>query len=533
MPYWMFSRPQRKLYRLPLTVTALHEVAGGDEWAGKREQHIAFEERLEREGIKRPGARRDASGSGGRTHAALVRSLGLAFDSSETKRLELTIAGQTLAEGSRPIDVLKHQVMRFQYPSPYSLQIGIEERFRLRPMVLVLRLLLHPGLGGSLTIDDMAFVVMVEGVSDSAKEAERIAGLLAEYARNGIDEDDFVARYGKPDDTFDALQKRLFDIANTAFNWLEITGVIERGKRKISLPDSLVTEAEALVAKYGDAKLIPSPDNVDKFQRAYGLTDEKKKDTRNLTTARKALPRSEIVYRQVNTVLTRWAENELLIDGATSEIVDRLVGETQFSHGEVEKVARRILGTDRTLSSYLLHYQSLVTSSDRNAPREFEQATAEIIRRVFKLEATCVGQTGREPDIVVRKPGEWRGIIDTKAYGGEYSLPSGHDRAMREYVEKYSGDGGDDLRFWVFLAGSLSKNAGARARELAQRIGCQGVVIGLSAWMKMIELGQAGKLSGDKLGWLFSLDGELTHADIARAQEAASFAELHAQRGLF
>lgn len=53
--YWMFTRPQRKLYRLPLTVAALHEAAGETEWSGNRERHIAFEEVLEREGIKRPG----------------------------------------------------------------------------------------------------------------------------------------------------------------------------------------------------------------------------------------------------------------------------------------------------------------------------------------------------------------------------------------------------------------------------------------------------------------------------------------------
>ena len=31
------------------------------------------------------------------------------------------VAGLALAEGNRPIDILKHQVLRFQYPSPYSL----------------------------------------------------------------------------------------------------------------------------------------------------------------------------------------------------------------------------------------------------------------------------------------------------------------------------------------------------------------------------------------------------------------------------
>ena len=48
----------------------------------------------------------------------------------------------------------------------------------------------------------------------------------------------------------------------------------------------------------------------------------------------------------------------------------------------------------------------------------------------------------------------------------------------------------------------------------------------------MIELGQSGALDGEKLGWLFSLDGELTHADVERACEETSHAELHTQQRL-
>lgn len=513
--YWMFSRPQRKLYRLPLTVTALHEAAGEEQWHGGRDRHIAFEEMLEREGIKRVGSRRDASGSGGRTHAALVRSLGFAFDSSETGKLELTLAGLALAEGDRPVDILKHQVLRFQYPSPYSLssQVQIDPKFKLRPFVLLLRLLLNPSLEHRLTQDEVGLVVIFSGTGDSTADADRVAQEVAAYRTYGLDEPAFLAKYGKSGDTFETARDRFTSIANTAFNWFELTGVIEREKQTISLAHSTIAEAERLLIQYSGLPRILNPDNVDRFQRSYGLPPGRTRDNRNLSAA-EAVTRAEFVRRRVTTIITRWSSTELLIDGATAEIVDRLTAETQFNRDEVAAAAAAVLGSDRTLDSYLNHYQSLVYSNSPSAAREFEQATAEIIRTVFQLDARCVGQSGRHPDVVVTKAGMWRGIIDTKAYGGEYALPSNHDRAMREYVETYAAVDGETLRFWAFIAGAISRGAGSKARALAEQIGTPGVVVGMLAWLQIIRLGQAKRLDDEKLANLFSRSGELTLASL-------------------
>ncbi len=277
--YWMLSRPQRKLYRLPLTVAALNEAAGESEWGGNRESHIAFEEILEREGIKRPGARRDGTGSGGRTHAVLVRSLGLAFNSSETGRLELTLAGTALAEGENPSAILKHQVMKFQYPSVYSTSRGVDisRSFKLRPFVLLLRLLLHPELGGYLAQDEVAKVVILTGTGDSGADAERVAAEIKKYRSVGINELEFVERFGKRGDTFNKLVKRLGYIANTVFNWLEITGTIDRLPGQVELSSKGRVEAANLIEEYGRTKLISNPEDEDKFQRAYGLLRERQR----------------------------------------------------------------------------------------------------------------------------------------------------------------------------------------------------------------------------------------------------------------
>lgn len=517
----MFSRPQRKLYRLPLTVTALHEAAGEEQWQGGRDRHIAFEDLLEREGIKRPGARRDGAGSGGRTHAALVRSLGLAFDSAETGKLELTLAGLALADGNRPMDILKHQVLRFQYPSPYSLssQVRIDPKFKVRPFVLLLRLLLDPLLGHELSQDEVGLIVIFAGTGDAATDADRVAREIVEYRASGLDEAAFLAEHGKTGETFEMLKDRFTSIANTAFNWLEVTGLIERQDQRISISTDVLPDAQRLLDKYSALRRIPNPDNVDRFQRSYGLPPGKLKDTRALSGA-EAVTREEFVRRRVATIITRWSTTDLLIDGATTALVDRLTAATQFGRDEVAVAAAKVLGTDRTLDAYLTHYQSLVYANSPSAAREFEQATAEILRRVFKLDAVCVGQSGRHPDIVVKKSGAWRGIIDTKAYGGEYTLPSSHDRAMREYVETYAAMDGERLRFWAFIAGAVSRGAGSKARALAGQLEVPGVVVGMLAWLQIIRLGNSGRISEEDLAELFSRSGELTLASLPSSQSA-------------
>ena len=46
LPYWVFTRPHRKLIRVPKTVAAFAGVAGGGPWRGEVEVQKAFEDQL-------------------------------------------------------------------------------------------------------------------------------------------------------------------------------------------------------------------------------------------------------------------------------------------------------------------------------------------------------------------------------------------------------------------------------------------------------------------------------------------------------
>ena len=62
--YWWFTRPKRKLNSVPEVLACCAEVSLNEEWHGNVYTHLAFEEALEKAGLKRIGERRDRRGSG-------------------------------------------------------------------------------------------------------------------------------------------------------------------------------------------------------------------------------------------------------------------------------------------------------------------------------------------------------------------------------------------------------------------------------------------------------------------------------------
>ena len=110
--YWWVTRPKRKLDSIPEVLAAFADISLNQEWSGQRDTQMAYEEALEKAGLKRVGTRRDQSGSGGRTYAAWLRSLGLICEESTTKGVYLTLAGEAIIEGKSPVAVLRKQVLK-------------------------------------------------------------------------------------------------------------------------------------------------------------------------------------------------------------------------------------------------------------------------------------------------------------------------------------------------------------------------------------------------------------------------------------
>ena len=144
--YWWITRPKRKLNSVPEVLASVADNALNQEWAGQHGIHLSFEDALEEAGLKRRGDRRDQTGGGARTYIAWLASLGLVFMQENSKKLRLTLAGEAIMAGDSPVSVLKNQIIKYQFPSSYSLSQGVQvsPRFKLRPFRFLLRLLTEP-----------------------------------------------------------------------------------------------------------------------------------------------------------------------------------------------------------------------------------------------------------------------------------------------------------------------------------------------------------------------------------------------------
>jgi hypothetical protein len=499
-------------------MAAFREVAHGREWAGATQLHIAFEEVLERELIKRHGARRDARGSGGRTHAALLKSLGLTFVREDNGQLALTLAGEALAGGEPPAEILAGQVLKYQFPSAYSIgpHVGVASRFSLRPFVLLLRLLRDDSIG-FLSEEEIALRVITLGERHSPSETTRVAQKVLEFRDDGFSslEPDFRTRFLSRRGDPARLEMALGDIANTAINWLQQTGVVEREGAQVWITPGLEGRVDSLIDQFGAIGLIPDPHRQESYQRRYGLPPGKRKDTRDL--GRESASSSiSLEALRVQTTLLSISRVELISKMPPSELTERIVKKTGFKHAVVQSILDELIpNSGRTLNQFLLGYASLARGG-REGARDFEQATADVFEKIFGLDATHIGQTGRSPDVLVSSAGEWRLIVDTKAYEKGYSFPASDDRAMTEYVARFQAESGG-LAGWTVLSSSFGPGVAKKVRNIHAATGVPGSVVGITAWLAVIQRFERGDLESRDLLRLLTLNREVTVEDVENA----------------
>ena len=181
---WWVTRPKRDLLTVPLCLAVLAHHAQGRVWATpNKETELAIELGLEDAHLKRRGKRRDQKGGGARTYRAWMKSLGLLF-MDEEGRLWLTSAGEALAKGEPPLDILKKQVLGYQFPSAYTFKgsTRVADRFRIRPFVFLLQLLLDDRLDGYLLeSEEVAKIVIAYGETNSQKSVDEVVRLIQEH----------------------------------------------------------------------------------------------------------------------------------------------------------------------------------------------------------------------------------------------------------------------------------------------------------------------------------------------------------------
>lgn len=276
--YWWVTRPKRKLDSVQDILSCFAEASLNCEWQGNIYTHLAFEEALERHGLKKPGERKDQRGGGGRTYYAWLSSLGLVYKEVSSGQSKLTEAGQAIVAGRNAEYVLSRQVLNYQFPSPFSRSVHsaktrLDNRFQIRPFRFLLKLLTDERLSYKLSLEEIARVIVVAAENESEKTYNSVVKQILQYRENGIASlpDDFFERYSPSSGTVNIEHpySHLDDLANTLINWLDYTKYINRpGGKWISIQSLKMDEVKRILSD--GTKLIENADDQERFQKEYG-----------------------------------------------------------------------------------------------------------------------------------------------------------------------------------------------------------------------------------------------------------------------
>ncbi len=519
--YWWVTRPKRKLDSIPEVLAAFAAISLDQEWSGQKGTQIAYEDALEAAGLKRIGQRRDQSGSGGRTYGAWLESLGLIFKQTNTNNIKLTLAGDAIMSGESPVKILTNQILKYQFPSAFSLSRGVQvsSRFRIRPFRFLLRLMLDDRIG-YLTQDEIAKICAVDAENESDRCYDKIADRILQYRSDGdqcLDPNFFdkykpSRGYCNPDHPFSHLQ----DLANTMENWIEYTQLASRDDDKhLVILEEKRDEVRNILSN--NPPFIDRPEDHEFFQRKFGLDPKHRKDTRNLEKT-KTITARIIAEEKIKQAYIR-ASIARPITGITPELIADITEETGIKGSLVEDVLNKTY-PHGTVGAFMSSYFEMAFKGTEEAV-DFEKATTQLFHEVFKYTAIHLGQTGSKsaPDILLLSDGEgYQSIVDNKAYS-KYSITGDHhNRMVHNYIEKISAysDSTFPIGFFTYIAGGFGKQIDRQIQAEVKESGVHGSCITVSTFIKMIENHTSGKrtYSHGELRRIFGMDRQVRQSDI-------------------
>ena len=511
--YWWVTRPKRKLNSIPEVLAAVASVSLDNEWRGQRNTHLSVEEALEGYSLKRVGERRDHGGSGGRTYMAWLKSLGLTFTQNSTGLLKLTLAGEAILAGEPPVEILKHQVLKYQFPSAFSTSrnINVNPRFKIRPFRFLLRLLNDPQIG-YLTQEEIAKVVIVNAENESEGCYQDVVKRLTDFRTYGdasLDSDFFI-KYApsrgkiKLDKPFNYLN----DIANTLINWIEYTQLAIREDSKLVLLDEKVNEVNTILGVV--PPFIERPDQDEFFQRKYGVDPKHTKDNRNLTNSRTITSQMLAEQRITQAFISESLKYPV------GKIDSKIIANVAYISGLDPKLVEQVLHKkfpNGSINAFMTNYFEMAFKG-RDEATEFEVATVEIFNNVFGMEAKHVGPIGLTPDVlVISDDAGFTGIIDNKAYS-KYSITNDHkNRMVYNYIPTYQKER-YPLAFFSYIAGGFGNNIDSQLKDISSVTNVKGSAISVSNMIQLVQNYSENGYDQLQLKDIFSLNRQVMLTDI-------------------
>lgn len=512
--YWWVTRPKRRLNSIPEVLATFAEISLDQEWLGQRDTHLSLEEALEQAKLKRKGERRDQTGGGGRTYKAWISSLGLIFTQESTQKLKLTLAGEAIMAGDSPVEILKQQIIKYQFPSSFSLSRGVKvsSRFKIRPFRFLIKLLYDSDIG-YLTEEEIAKIIIVEAEDESEACYRHIVSRLHEFRCSGDRclKADYFSKYAPSNGTVNIAHpfSHLTDTANTIINWLEYTQLAKRDdERQVRIIDDKISEVTSILSTI--PPFIDRPEQQEYFQRKYGLDPRHKKDTRNLTETKTIT--AKIIAEQK---IKQYFISESLktpIGKINTALIEQIAEQTGFYNTIVEEALLRFY-PHGAIGSFMTEYFEMAFRG-REESTEFEKATVELFKNVFGFKAQHVGPIGLSPDVfILSDESQYVGIIDNKAYS-KYTISNDHrNRMIHNYIKSYSNEQ-YPLAFFSYIAGGFGSNINAQIKDIADETSVHGSAMSVSNMIKLVENYKIKGYNHAKLREIFSVDRQILISDI-------------------
>lgn len=501
---WHVPRNKRKLYPVVDILSLFNLQNIGDVWDQNLDRQLDFESELERYGIKRTGTRRDQRAGGARTYEAWLFNLGLIFNESNTNKVRTTLAGEALLEGNPPVPIITNQLMKLQYPSPYSIRgrVDINSRFQIRPFRFLIKLLSDDRVQ-TLSKEEIGRFVVTEGGNETDACFEYVVQRILDYRVRGdaILPRDFEECYASSTSGVRSRTKTLAgleDISNTFINYLEYTQLINRdSNRNIYIP---AEKKQDVVRILNDGAILRVLNRghafgLENFQRSYGLAPDQNRDNRNFG----GQVVTDLLYQK------RRVRSEFLhiagmrpITGIDSLLISEISNTTGYTTSQIEEAIEGFRPDSFSLfeSSYLN-----MAISGTELATEFEIATKDIFEELG-FSSSHVGQSPLNPDVFVQSPLGFSGIIDTKAYRS-YSINNDHrNRMINNYIPTYQKQY-KDFEFFMYIADGFGSNIDSQLQKVSERMDVKGSVITAQNLIRILQQNKVKPIDHNALRSLF------------------------------
>mgnify|MGYP001049507790 CR=1 FL=1 len=506
--YWWVTRPKRKLNSIPEVLSTFAELSLNQQWTGQRASHLSLEDALEKAGLKRKGERRDQGGGGARTYGAWLASLGLIFTQESTKQIKLTLAGEAIINGDSPVEVLKWQVLKYQFPSSFSIgrNVNVSPRFKIHPFMFLLKLLSDDRIK-SLSQNEIANIIIVEAENETDRCYEYIVKRILDYRNygNSVLPANFNEIYGVATNS-----TNLQDVANTMMNWLDYTQLTFRDDGRTYIVPERAAEVAKILAH--PLPFIDRCGSHEFFQRKYGIDPKHNKDTRNLsdtkTITAKMIAEQQIIKAYIGLSLQK------PITKINSAVIDYIVATTGLNEPLVIETLQRKYPKG-SIGSFMTQYYEMAFKG-RDEATEFEKATVELFQDVFNYQAKHVGPIGLTPDVLVLSDADgYAGIIDNKAYS-KYTISNDHhNRMVHNYIRGFNNyyNGDLPLAFFTYIAGGFGSRINSQIKGIVDETGIHGSVINVHNMIELVQKYDPAIYTHADLRKLFTVDRQIVTAD--------------------